>query len=80
MAILHVQDEDGCWLVKIEAFAAVWCLVPFLRPFVWIYTAPSLRQFWTYAYRWSLRKRYHNAYIARFLEQQKARKESNPAE
>lgn len=74
MAILHVQDEDGHWLVETDAFAAVWRLVPFLRPFAWIYTMPGLRQIWTYAYRWSLRKRYHNAYIADFLQKQEANK------
>lgn len=57
LAIMHIRQENGQWLTAIDAFAAMWQLVPFLRPFAWVFTVLPLKPFWMLAYKLFLKYR-----------------------
>ncbi len=60
LTIMHVRDSDGRWLIAVDAFAAMWRLIPFLRPFAWIFTVPGLKSVWMAAYKLFLKYRNRN--------------------
>ena len=41
----HVVDEaSGVWHVGVDAFAAIWSVLPGFRHFAWLFRAPGFRQ------------------------------------
>ena len=51
----HARRPDGTWAVGVDAFQAIWRVLPYWRRAAWLFSAPGIRQATEIAYRGFLR-------------------------